>query len=272
MAKLLPPPAARLAWRIRGPELPTGAVAASVAIVACDAVAYTTGTSLGQWGHFTMLPSLVPAVALLVYYRRYLLGTATTGRYAWALFGLPMAAVAVAAGIFFVVKVPGSSSYDPVSLAAATTGEEVSFRLAWPLVIGLVLAQRLGRERGLIAGFIASGAVFCVLPGHLAQYGGPLGPLPFIAFAAISGWVVLRTGALAATATAHVAVDLLGFDKALGGLPEPLYVAGTSLALVLLVLGSLSYGWLSGLLAQKASHQVECAQAVRASSTLAGQP
>lgn len=249
-----PPPAARLVWTSSA-RLDAGegadilAVLLAVAVVGLDLATYLGGLRLVAWDHFLILPSLVPGALLAIRRGRRLLAPDRLERRAWVVPLLLLGAVATAAGLWYGTHVPGSATGDPLALGIQATGEELSFRLAWPLALAALLSRPLGWPRAFVVGYLVAGVAFCCTPGHLSQYGGPLGPLPWVAFAGLAAWVAARSGAIVATAAAHAGLDLLAFDTTLGHLPVVVYGAVASAVLVILGAGTISAAWSSGRLA-----------------------
>ena len=55
---------------------------------------------------------------------------------------------------------------------------------------------------------LASGFVFALLPGHVAQMSDTLHALPFVCLGMVLGYAVLRTGALFPAAVVHALLNL----------------------------------------------------------------
>lgn len=152
--------------------------------------------------------SLLPATALALACGSRLLGRS----------GVRRAAVwfwAIAGSLFAVLTAlcirEGRAELVP-ALSAAAFDEELVYRLAIPAVIAAAL--RLGNVRpnaARIAGLLGAGIWFCVLPGHLDQVTSPAGFVPYLSFAALSAFVVYRSGSILPVAVAHAISNILTF-------------------------------------------------------------
>ncbi len=96
-----------------------------------------------------------------------------------------------------------------ISLMVAALGEELVYRLAVPTVVAALL-RRIGvaPARARIAGLTLAGVWFVVLPGHVDQMDSAAKALPFVAFAALSAFVVHRSGSVLPMAAAHAVGNL----------------------------------------------------------------
>ena len=96
---------------------------------------------------------------------------------------------------------------EAMGLVLAALDEEIVYRLAVLILVGAVVAKLSGRNwrnaedwgvgPGLVA-ILASGLVFTVLPGHVAQMSDTLHALPFVCLGMVLGYAMLRTGRAAA--------------------------------------------------------------------------
>jgi hypothetical protein len=152
--------------------------------------------------------SLLPATALALACGSRLLGRSGVRRAAiwfWSIAALLFAAVTalcIRDGRFDLVP----------ALSAAAFDEELVYRLAIPAVIAAAL--RLGNVRpnaARIAGLVGAGIWFCLLPGHLDQVTTPVAFVPYVSFAALSAFIVYRSGSILALAVGHAISNILTF-------------------------------------------------------------
>jgi hypothetical protein len=152
--------------------------------------------------------SLLPAMALGLACGSRLLGRSALRRAAvgfWVLAGLLLA------GLTAMCARHGRLDLVP-ALSFAALDEELVYRLAIPAVIAAAL--RLGNVRpnaARIAGLVAAGFWFCLLPGHLDQVTTPSGFLPYVAFSSLSAFIVYRSGSILPLAVGHAISNLLTF-------------------------------------------------------------
>lgn len=96
-----------------------------------------------------------------------------------------------------------------ISLMTAALGEELVYRLAVPTAVAALLRRiGVGPARARISGLALAGAWFVVLPGHVDQMDTVAKALPFVAFAALSAFVVHRSGSVLPMAAAHAVGNL----------------------------------------------------------------
>ncbi len=152
--------------------------------------------------------SLLPATALALACGSRLLGRSAIRRAAvwfWSITGVLFAAITalcIREGRFDLVP----------ALSAAAFDEELVYRLAIPAVIAAAL--RLGNVRpntARIAGLLGAGIGFCLLPGHLDQVTSPVEFIPYVSFAALSGFIVYRSGSILPLAIGHAISNILTF-------------------------------------------------------------
>ena len=104
-----------------------------------------------------------------------------------------------------------------MGLVLAALDEELVYRLAVLILVGSTVARLSGRNwrnaedwgvgPGLVA-ILASGVVFTVLPGHVAQMSDTLHALPFVCLGMVLGYAMLRTGALLPAVVVHALLNL----------------------------------------------------------------
>jgi Type II CAAX prenyl endopeptidase Rce1-like len=161
-----------------------------------------------QVGELSLSFSLLPAMALALACGSRLLGRSAVRRAAvvfWSIAALLMAVLTV------LCFREGRLDLVP-ALVFAALNEELVYRLAIPAVIAAAL--RLGNVRpnpARIAGLAAAGLWFCLLPGHLDQVSSPAGFLPYVSFAALSAFIVYRSGSILPMAIGHAISNLLTF-------------------------------------------------------------
>jgi hypothetical protein len=177
--------------------------------------------------------SVLPAMALACACGSRLLGRSAIRPVA-AVFWSVTGALAAVAGLAFA-RAGNLDLYGGWMLAALN--EELVYRLAIPAVVATSL--RLGNVRphpARVAGLASAGLLFVVLPGHLEQMAGPAGPAPYIAFAALSAFVVYRSGSILPMALAHATANLLTALMWKEAVPADARSLGVASVLSLLVL------------------------------------
>jgi hypothetical protein len=174
--------------------------------------------------------TLIPAVALCPFLVRSVPG----GTWRSSAAGGVLLAVTVASCLLYPVASLDVSLFEVFVTAWV---EEVAFRLAIPLLV-LVALRQLGvrRRNGLIVGCAVSVVLFTLLPGHVAQFRDGLTPFVFVAFALVTTYVVWRGGLLWPAICAHITVDVLALEMAVGAVSNETRVIGTGLALLLMIL------------------------------------
>lgn len=184
-------------------------------------------------GGLDLSASLVPALVLGVACGSRLLGRSTIRRAAagfWIAVGVLMPVLAI-----LYIREGRFELYPALVLAALD--EELVYRLAIPAVIAAAL--RLGNVRpapARIAGLVAAGLWFCLLPGHLEQVTNPAGIVPYVAFAALAALIVYRSGSILPMAIGHAISNLLTVLMWQSAVPADARSAGLACVLALLVL------------------------------------
>jgi hypothetical protein len=123
------------------------------------------------------------------------------------------------------------------ALVAAALGEELIYRLAIPAAIAAAL--RVGGVRpnaARIAGLAGAALWFVLLPGHREQVTNPAGIIPFVAFAALSAFIVYRSGSVLPMAIGHAVSNLLTVLMWREAVPADARSVGLACVLGLLVL------------------------------------
>jgi hypothetical protein len=200
--------------------------------------AATEAASVAGWlpdlsvGDLEISISLLPALVMAVACGPRLLGRSTVRRAAagyWIAAGILVPLLGI---IYWRV---GRMEWYP-GLISAALGEELTYRLAIPAVIGAAL--RLGHVRpntARVAGLALAGLWFILLPGHTEQMGSPAGAMPFIAFASLSAVVVYRSGSILPMAVGHAISNLLTVLMWQKALPTDYRSAGLACVLGLLL-------------------------------------
>src|SRR5262249_13787489 len=140
---------------------------------------------------------------------------------------------------------------EAMGLVLAALDEEIVYCLAVLVLVGALVAKCSGRnwrnaeDWGVgpgMAAIIASGLVFTVLPGHVAQMSDTLHALPFVCLGMVLGYAMLRTGALLPGVLVHALLNLATIAAFTGEMSPALRTALAAIALVALVLGTVVAG------------------------------
>jgi membrane protease YdiL (CAAX protease family) len=241
-----------LVWRwCRWTRWPlTGAVVAVAALtVGFDVITAWLGFNLGSLGAVPISPTLPIEVLLvaMVGWRR--LGLDRTNFEAWREFLLIAGAALVFGIVMYSTNIGGFA--EAMGLVLAALDEEIVYRLAVLILVGACSAKVIGRNwrnaedwgvgPGLVA-IVASGLVFTVLPGHVAQMSDTLHALPFVCLGMVLGYAMLRTGALLPAIVVHALLNLATIAAFTGEISVPLRTALAATTLVALVLGTVVAG------------------------------
>jgi membrane protease YdiL (CAAX protease family) len=248
----------QVTWRwIRWTRWPlTGwIVVVALATVATDVLTAWLNIDMGLMGRVPISPALPLGLLLaaMVGFRR--LGADRANGYAWHEF-LIGAGIALLFGvIIYSVQIHGSA--EAFGLMVAALGEELVYRLAVLIVVGVLCAALLGRNwrnaedwgtgPGIVA-IAAAGVVFAFLPGHVAQMSDTLHAVPFVSLGIVLGYVVLRTGALLPAAVVHALLNLATIAADSGHAPVALRTGLSAAALLALLAGTIVAGWRLGIL------------------------
>ncbi len=233
----------------------TGAVVAVAALtVGFDVITAWLGFNFGSLGAVPISPTLPIELLLvaMVGWRR--LGLDRTNLEAWREF-LLVAGAALGFGVVqYSANIGGFA--EAIGLVLAALDEEIVYRLAVLILVGACAAKLAGRDwrnaedwgvgPGLVA-IVASGVVFTVLPGHVAQMSDTLHALPFVCLGMVLGYAMLRTGALLPAVVVHTLLNLATIAAFNGEISVELRTALVATALVALVLGTVVAGRRLGL-------------------------
>ena len=248
----LPTPRVTFVWKwLRWTRWPlTSTVVAVAALtVGFDVLTAWRDVNLGYLGVVPISPTLPIEVALvcLVGWRR--LGLDRTNLEAWHEF-LGVATAALLFGVIqYSLHIDGFA--EAMGLVLAALDEEIVYRLAVLILVGAVAAKLSGRNwrnaedwgagPGLAA-IVASGVVFTVLPGHVAQISDTLHALPFVCLGMVLGYAMLRTGALLPAVVVHALLNLATIAAFKGAMPPLLRSMLAAALLIALVLGTVVAG------------------------------
>lgn len=213
-------------------HLPWWGWVAAVACVLLDASLHSPWdidpTVAGQFGIPSLFAGWVLAAALAVETWRHV-------RRTWWAYALLAILLAVTAAIAL-----GSAMTWPETLMmiANAIGEELSFRIALPLLVYGVLTRLLHRmpedARRMIA-IVAAAAVFTIAPGHVEQMSGITGWMPFFGIAIAWGLAVQATGAWLAVGLLHASTNLLTYSHWSGDFTgaAPMLLRGAGVAVII---------------------------------------
>jgi hypothetical protein len=211
--------------------------------------------SLGSLGRVPISPALPLGILLAVMVGLRRLGLDPANRRAWREFLAVSSAALVYAAWSYAVHIGGTA--ESFGLVIAALGEELVYRLAVLIVVGVVVAAMLRRpwrnaeDWGAIPGIaalLAGGFIFTLLPGHIAQMSGALTALPFASLGVVLGYAVLRTGALLPAAVVHAFLNIATIAVIVGDVSLGMRTTFAFVALVALVSGTTVAGMRLGIL------------------------
>jgi hypothetical protein len=245
-------PAETLVWQwLRWTRWPLNRAIVAVAAltVVFDVVTAWRDVNLGYLGMVPISPTLPLEAALVVMLGWRRLGLDRTNLAAWHEFlGVGMAALLF--GVIQYSRHIGGFA-EAIGLVLAALDEEVVYRLAVLILVGATVAKLSGRnwrnaeDWGVGAGLaaiVASGVIFTVLPGHVAQISDTLHALPFVALGMVLGYAMLRTGALLPAVVVHALLNLATIAVFKGEMPAALRSTLAAALLLALVLGTIVAG------------------------------
>ena len=224
-------------------------VAVAALTVGFDVITAWIGFNLGSLGRVPISPTLPLELVLagMVGWRR--LGLDRANLAAWREF-LLIAGAALLFGVWEYSLYIGGFA-EAMGLVLAALDEEFVYRLAVLILVGAVCAKVVGRNwrnaedwgvgPGVVA-ILASGVVFTVLPGHVAQMSDTLHALPFVCLGMVLGYAVLRTGALFPAIVVHALLNLATIAAFTGEISLGLRTSLSATALVALILGTVVAG------------------------------
>lgn len=220
-------------------HLPWWGWVAAVACVLLDASLHTPWTVNPPLGDATGIPSVFAGWVLALALARQTWRHVRRTRWAYAVL---ISLFLVAAG--FALSA-GMTPAETAVMAINAVGEELSFRVALPLLIFAVLTWILRPVpedvRRLVA-VAGAAVVFTIAPGHVEQMSAATDWLPFFGVAIVWGLLVASTGAWLAAGILHAASNLLTWSHLTGHLTGPgpvvLRLVGYLTVLVIIVLST----------------------------------
>jgi membrane protease YdiL (CAAX protease family) len=255
-----PTPRVTLVWKwLRWTRWPlNGAiVAVAAATVAFDVFTTWRGVDLGQLGFVPISPTLPLEVVLVVMLGWRRLGLDRTNLVAWHEF-LGVGTAAMLFGVIQYSRHIGGFA-EATGLVLAALDEEIVYRLAILILVGAIVAKLSGRNwrnaedwgagPGLAA-IIASGLVFTILPGHIAQISDTIHALPFACLGMVLGYAMLRTGALLPAVVVHALLNLATIATFRGDMDPAVRSVLAAALLLSLVLGTIVAGRRLGIFRQ----------------------
>ena len=224
-------------------------VAVAALTVGFDVLTTWLGFNLGYLGRVPISPTLPLELVLaaMVGWRR--LGLDRANLSAWREF-LLIAGAALLFGVWqYTLHIGGFA--EAMGLVLAALDEEFVYRLAVLILVGATCAKLMGRNwrnaedwgvgPGVVA-ILASGLIFALLPGHVAQMSDTLHALPFVCLGMVLGYAVLRTGALFPAVVVHALLNLATIASFHGDISPMLRTSLSAIALIALVVGTVVAG------------------------------
>lgn len=230
-------------------------VAVAALVVVFDVGTAWQGVDLGHLGVVPVSPTLPLELVLVVLVGWRRLGLDRANLRAWREFLAIMGVATIFAVVEYSKHVGGLA--EALGLVVAAFDEEVVYRLAVLVLVGAIAAKLTGHnwrnaeDWGVAAGLVgilASGVVFTVLPGHVAQMSDTLHALPFVCLGMVLGYAMLRTGALLPGVLTHALLNLTTIAALTGHLDAGVRTLIAAAALVALVLGTVVAGRRIGIL------------------------
>jgi hypothetical protein len=250
-------PHVELIWRwCRWTRFPLSPAVVGVAAltVAFDVLTAWLGVNLGYLGRVPISPTLPVELVLVVLVGWRRLGFDRTNLVAWREFLVVAGAALAFAVVQYSLHVAGFA--EAAGLVLAAFDEEIVYRLAVLVLVGALVAKLSGRNwrnaedwgvgPGLVA-IVAAGAIFTVLPGHVAQISDALHALPFVCLGMVLGYAMLRTGALVPAVVVHALLNLATIAAFSGEISVPLRTSLSATVLLALLLGTVVAGRRMGL-------------------------
>jgi membrane protease YdiL (CAAX protease family) len=232
-------------------------VAVAATTVIFDVTTAWRDVEIGHLGFVPISPTLPLELALIVLLGWRRLGLDRTNLAAWHEF-LGVGTAAMLFGVIQYARHLGGVA-EAMGLVLAAFDEEVVYRLAVLILVGAIVAKLSGRNwrnaedwgagPGLAA-IVASGLVFTVLPGHLAQVSDALHALPFACLGMVLGYAMLRTGALLPAVVVHALLNLATIATFEGDMAPGVRSVLAAALLLALVLGTIVAGRRLGIFRQ----------------------
>ena len=228
----------------------TGTIVAVAAItVGFDVFTAWHHFNLGYLGAVPISPTLPLELLLVVLLGWRRLGLDRTNLEAWHEF-LGVGTAAMLFGVIEYSRHIGGFA-EAMGLVLAALDEEIVYRLAVLILVGAIVAKlcrrnwRNAEDWGVgpgLAAIVASGVVFTVLPGHVAQISDTLHAFPFVCLGMVLGYAMLRTGALLPAVVVHALLNLATIATFKGDLDPALRSTLAASLLLALVLGTIVAG------------------------------
>jgi membrane protease YdiL (CAAX protease family) len=232
-------------------------VAVAALTVVFDVITTWRDVDLGHLGFVPISPTLPIEIVLVVMVGWRRLGLDRTNLAAWHEF----LAVGTAAMLFGVIQYSRhiGGFAEAIGLVLAALDEEIVYRLAVLILVGAIAAKLTGRNwrnaedwgagPGLAA-IVASGLLFTVLPGHVAQISDTLHAVPFACLGMVLGYAMLRTGALLPAVVVHALLNLATIATFEGDMNPAVRSTLAAALLLALVLGTIVAGRRLGIFRQ----------------------
>jgi hypothetical protein len=223
-------------------------------VIAVDVAASWGRAPLAHLGRVPISPALPLCLVLIAMTGVRSFGLARAHLVAWRPF-LVVTGVALTLALFDYATIHGGLR-EGLGLMIAAVGEELVYRFAVLVVVGVMTASFLGRnwrsaeEWGVLPGAVGltcAAIIFPLLPGHVAQMTKVSDAVPFACIAVLFGLPVLRTGAMIPAAIVHLLLNfatLTGRHDAVSVHARPLFAAA---ALIAMTLGTFVAGLQLGL-------------------------
>jgi hypothetical protein len=236
-------------------HLTPGILVVAGVVLVLDVVTAWRGIAMGSLGRVETSPALPLGILLacLVGLRR--LGLDRANLAAWREFLVVSGAVLIVGVWEYSTRIAGFR--EALGLVLAALDEELVYRLAVLILVGALSAALLDRnwrnpeDWGVVPGLtalLASGVVFAVLPGHVAQMNGTLRALPFVSLGIVLGYAVLRTGALFPAVVVHASLNLVTIAALSGHVSNLWRASFAATALVALIASTIVAGVRLGML------------------------
>jgi hypothetical protein len=163
----------------------------------------TVGVDVGS---FTLSASAVPSVLLLVFLGAQGVGAARDRDRLVPFWIAMVAGLGLGATLFSRT----GDLADVGALLVAAANEEVVYRFAVPVVAATgLIVLRVPPTVARVAGYLAAGTWWVLLPGHQQQVANAANLATYVAFAVISALVVARSRAIVPMAVAHSVLNII---------------------------------------------------------------
>lgn len=224
-------------------------------VIALDVITAWREVSIGSLGRVAMSPALPLGIVLACMVGLRRLGLDRANLMAWREF-LTVGGIALGYGIWAYSTHIGGFE-EAIGLVLGALDEELVYRLAVLIIVGAGAAALLRRnwrnpeDWGLgpgVVAMLASGIVFMLLPGHVAQMSSATRALPFAALGIILAYAVLRTGALFPAVVTHALLNVVTIAALTGNVSNVWRTAFSAALLVTLIVATIVAGIRLGML------------------------